>query len=135
MGYISPEELALASDDTAEIKVLVVHGSMTARNHISRVLSNLDIEHITKAENGFDAIDKLSAGDFVLFVTDLNMPEMGGQKLVKYVRHKIGNTYIPILMATSENDTARLSSGSSQGCKSFATNLFNHTPSMKFCSE
>ena len=62
-----------------------------------------------KAENGLYAIDKHSDNDFNLMVTDLNMPEMDGQQLVAYVCHEMGNTYIPILMVTSENDKAQLS--------------------------
>jgi two-component system chemotaxis response regulator CheY len=124
LDYISPEELALASYDTAEIKVLVVDDSMTARNHIARVLSNLGIEHITKAKNGLDAIDKLSEADFDLIVTDLNMPEMDGQQLIEYVRHEIGNTYIPILMVTSEDDTARLSSVQQSGVSAICDKPF-----------
>ena len=124
LDYVSPEELALASYDAAEIKVLVVDDSMTARNHIARVLMNMGIQHITKAENGLDAIEKLSNDDFDLIVTDLNMPEMDGQQLIEYVRHEIGNTYIPILMVTSENDTAQLSSVQQSGVSAICDKPF-----------
>ena len=124
LDYISPEELALASDDIREINVLVVDDSMTARKHISRVLQNMGIERITTANSGLQAITKLSDDDFDLVVTDLNMPDMDGQQLIEHVRHDMGNTYIPILMVTSEKDAARLSSVQQSGVSAICDKPF-----------
>ena len=44
LDYISPEELALASYDAAEIKVLVVDDSLTARNHVARVVGERGVK-------------------------------------------------------------------------------------------
>ena len=124
LDYISPEELALASYEVDELKVLVVDDSMTARNHIARVLGNMGIMNITKAENGLDAIAKLADDAFDLIITDLNMPEMDGQQLIEHVRHEIGNTYIPIMMITSEHDAARLSSVQQSGVSAICDKPF-----------
>jgi len=124
LDYISPEELALASYDVDEINVLIVDDSMTSRNHIARVLTDMGIENITKAENGLDAIAMLSDRAFDLIITDLNMPEMDGQQLIEHVRHEIGNTYIPIMMVTSEHDAARLSSVQQSGVSAICDKPF-----------
>lgn len=124
LDYISPEELALASYDVDEINVLIVDDSMTSRNHIARVLTDMGIENITKAENGLDAIAMLSDRAFDLIITDLNMPEMDGQQLIEHVRHEMGNTYIPIMMVTSEHDAARLSSVQKSGVSAICDKPF-----------
>lgn len=124
LDYISPEELALASYDVDEINVLIVDDSMTSRNHIARVLTDMGIENITKAENGLDAIAMLSDRAFDLIITDLNMPEMDGQQLIEHVRHEMGNTYIPIMMVTSEHDAARLSSVQQSGVSAICDKPF-----------
>ncbi|NOQ81968.1 MAG: response regulator [Methylophaga sp.] len=108
IDYIDPEEIEFENYDVTELKVLVVDDSLTARNHIKRVLSNLGIQQIETAENGVEAAQILSSAEFDLIVTDLNMPEMDGQQLTEFVRNEMGNTYVPILMVTSEHDEARL---------------------------
>jgi two-component system chemotaxis response regulator CheY len=108
LDVIDPEELELQSYDVTELRVLLVDDSLTSRNHISRVLSSMGIVQIDTAENGRQAVEHLAAGSYDLMVTDLNMPEMDGHELVEYVRQDIGDVIMPILMATTENNEARL---------------------------
>lgn len=108
LDYIDPEELELESYEITALKVLLVDDSVTARNHVKRVLNSLGIQHIHTAKNGVEAIQILSSAEFDLIVTDLNMPEMDGQQLTEFVRNDMGNSYVPILMVTSEADQARL---------------------------
>lgn len=108
IDYITPEEIALKNYDVTELNVLVVDDSSTARKHLSRVLNNIGISKLTTAINGLEAIEKIEADEFDLIVTDFNMPEMDGQQLIEYVRTEMGNTLIPILMVTSENNETRL---------------------------
>jgi two-component system chemotaxis response regulator CheY len=109
LDVIDPDEIQLQSYDVSEINVLLVDDSFTSRNHISRVLNSMGIERIDQAENGREAVELLAQYQYDLIVTDLNMPEMDGQQLVHYVRDEIGDVVIPILMATTENNEARLS--------------------------
>lgn len=108
LEYIDPEEIDLEHYDVRDLKVLVVDDSMTARNHVSRVLSNLGITNIDTANNGVEAVHALADKEYDLVVTDFNMPEMDGQQLVEYIRSEMGNSYVPILMVTSEEDESRL---------------------------
>jgi two-component system chemotaxis response regulator CheY len=106
--YIEPEELILSSYDTTSLRILLVDDSLTARNHIKRVLTNLGIEQIQTADNGSHAVEMLAENQFDLIITDLNMPEMDGQQLVEYIRHELNDTFIPILVVTSAGDDPRL---------------------------
>lgn len=108
VDYIDPQEMVLENYDVAELSVLLVDDSLTARNHIQRVLNSLGIQNIQTANNGVEAIHLLSNAEFDLIVTDLNMPEMDGQQLTEFVRKDMGNSYVPILIVTSEADQARL---------------------------
>lgn len=102
LEFIEPEILELEEIIMEDLNVLVVDDSLTARNHISKVLTNLGIENITKATNGKEAVDILNNNFFDLIVTDYNMPEMDGKELTKYVRKQSQQKTIPILMVTSE---------------------------------
>ncbi|HEC60153.1 hypothetical protein LCGC14_1271990 [marine sediment metagenome] len=108
IDYIDPEEMELESYDITELSVLLVDDSLTARNHLQRVLNSLGIQNIQTASNGVEAVQILSGAEFDLIVTDLNMPEMDGQQLTEFVRNEMGNTYVPILMVTSEENETRL---------------------------
>ncbi len=124
IDYIEPEEIRLNNYDTDELNVLIVDDSLTARNHIKRVFHSLGIQTISTAKNGLDAIDLLSNQQFDLIVTDLNMPEMDGEQLTQFVRNEMGNTYIPILMITSEHDQARLANVQQSGVSAICDKPF-----------
>lgn len=109
VDLIVPDDQALFDVSLDELHVLVVDDSLTARNHICRVLKNLGIEKIQKAENGKEAIDVLAGCYFDLVVTDYNMPEMDGEALTRYIRENSEQKAIPVLMVTSEENESRLS--------------------------
>lgn len=112
LEIIDPGEITLENYDVEALRVLVVDDSRLAQKHIIRILTNLGIKHITTADNGKEAVEVFSSSpdQFDLIVTDYNMPEMDGRELITYIREKLLNPYIPILMVTSERDKARLSS-------------------------
>lgn len=79
------------------MKFLVVDDSSTMRRIIKNSLKRIGFEDIVEAENGRDALEKLTDVDIIL--TDWNMPEMDGLEFVKRVR--TSNKVIPILMVTT----------------------------------
>ncbi len=112
LEIIDPEEITLGNYDVEALRVLVVDDSLLAQKHIIRILNNLGIKLITTANNGREAVEVFSSSpdQFDIIVTDYNMPEMDGKELITYIREKLQNPFIPILMVTSERDQARLSS-------------------------
>jgi two-component system chemotaxis response regulator CheY len=109
--FIDPQELALLNYDIESLRVLVVDDSLMARKHISRVLMNMGVTHITTANDGKQGIEIFSRADesFDLIITDYNMPEMDGKELIEHIRTELNNTFIPILMVSSENNQTLLS--------------------------
>lgn len=124
VDYVNPSEIELENYDVSELKVLLVDDSLTARNHIKRVLTNLGMGRISTAENGRDAIDVLQQESFDLLITDLNMPEMDGQELVQYIREEMRETLLPILVVTSAGDDARLGSIENSGVSAICDKPF-----------
>lgn len=111
VDFVDPEELALQHYEIEEVRVLVVDDSLMARKHIIRVLNNMGISQITEANDGKQGVEIFSQSEeaFDLIVTDLNMPEMDGKQLIEYIRTEMNNSFIPILMVTSEENETRLS--------------------------
>ncbi len=110
VDVLAPEELDLDNYDVADVRALIVDDSLTSRNHVRRMLEDMGMQHIEQAENGKAAIKQLEQHTFDIIVTDYNMPEMDGCQLVDFVRNFTEQSYIPILMVTSEEDETRLSS-------------------------
>lgn len=108
IDFMEPARLELDNYDITALKVLVVDDSLTARNHITRVLKNLGMSDISKANDGKQGAEAVKNNEFDLIFTDLNMPNMDGKELVEYVRNELNNAFIPIIMVTSDDDAARL---------------------------
>lgn len=125
--FIDPQEISLEHYDIENVRVLVVDDSALARKHISRVLNNMGIVKITQANDGQQgaALFSQSQEDFDLVVTDLNMPIMDGQGLIKYIRQDLGNSIVPILMVTSEENETRLSNVHKAGVSAICDKPFD----------
>ncbi len=124
MQQIHPQSLELHDSlDIADLHVLIVDDSYLARKHTRRLLADMGMEHFSEAENGQDALAHLQAHEFDLIVTDLNMPAMDGEQLVRHLRQDEGRA-IPILMITSENDQARLAAVQQAGVSAICDKPF-----------
>lgn len=123
--YISPDEDALADVALDDLEVQVVDDSSLARKHISRVLTNLGIEHLDTAENGKVVVEMIERKFYDLVVTDYNMPEMDGEMLTRYIREHSSQGAIPILMVTSEGDSSRLSAVQQAGVSGICDKPFD----------
>jgi len=124
--FIDPEELDLEHYNIESLRVLVVDDSLMARKHIIRVLNNMGITHITTANDGKQGIDVFAANEnnFDLIVTDYNMPVMDGEELIQFIRKEMGNTFVPILMVTSEQNELRLNNAEQSGVSAICDKPF-----------
>lgn len=84
------------------LKALVVEDSPTMRQLIVFALSRVRNLKVTEADDGVDALKKLSGQKFDILITDINMPMMDGLKLVSMVRRDEVHKDIPIIIITTE---------------------------------
>jgi CheY-like chemotaxis protein len=86
-------------------KILFVEDARTVRRLSVAMLHELGYEQIIEAENGSDAIEKLSAhGPFDLIISDWNMPEKTGYELLKWIRATNSYKSVPFIMATAQGE-------------------------------
>lgn len=81
---------------------LVVEDSPTMRQLIVFALSRIKTLKVVEADDGVDALKKLSQQHFDILITDINMPMMDGLKLVSMVRKDEVHKEIPIVIITTE---------------------------------
>jgi len=82
------------------MKFLVVDDSPTMRRIVCNALQEIGYSEMTEAEDGQDALDKIS-GDVDFVITDWNMPNMNGLDLAKNIRDDGQLAGLPILMVTT----------------------------------
>ncbi len=85
-------------------KVLVVDDSSTMREIVASFLSKNGFE-VTLAHDGHDGLAQLRADPGIrLIISDVNMPNMDGLTMVEKIRTELGNTVVPIVMLSTEDN-------------------------------
>jgi two-component system, chemotaxis family, chemotaxis protein CheY len=80
--------------------VLVVDDSLTIRNIVIKHLGGLGYTDVDVAEDGQSALERLQQKQYGLLISDWEMPNMGGEQLLKVVRQTAGGMKMPIIMIT-----------------------------------
>ena len=89
-------------------KVVLADDSATARMIIRRCLEISGLSDVTfyEAQDGMQALDLLNNHEVDLVVTDLNMPNMSGQRLLKELKSCPRFAGVPVLVVTSASNKA-----------------------------
>lgn len=85
-------------------RILIVDDSLTVRLYHKQILLGAGYE-IDEAENGMEALEKVSENQYDLYLVDINMPILDGYSFVKRLRENYGYDSPVIMVSTeSEND-------------------------------
>jgi two-component system, chemotaxis family, chemotaxis protein CheY len=98
-------------------KILVVDDSPTIRRMVVASLRDLKNTGFVEASSGLEAIERLSLSPVDLIILDLNMPDMHGLEVLRFVRNHNMYRSIPVIILTTKGDedsrNAALSAGAS----------------------
>ncbi|MHB8109863.1 MAG: response regulator [Syntrophorhabdaceae bacterium] len=83
--------------------ILIVDDSPTIRKLLAYILKKKNFI-IAEAEDGIDAMEKLSHVQVDLVIVDLNMPNMDGIEFVKTLRDNYYYMDTPVIMLTTTKD-------------------------------
>ena len=106
-------------------KVLVIDDSSTIRSLITHSLEELNDYEMVEAKNGFEALKALPRMHFDLIITDINMPEINGLEIVKFVRNHPEYQTIPLIIVSTENGEEDVRKALSLGANEYITKPFN----------
>ncbi len=104
------------------MKILLVDDSKTMRNIQKAVLSQLGHTDIVEAQDGVDAMAKVSCKPDLMLV-DWNMPNMDGLTFVKTYRAQVSKT-TPIIMVTTEAEKGRVIEAIKAGVNNYVVKPF-----------
>jgi two-component system, chemotaxis family, chemotaxis protein CheY len=104
--------------------IMVVEDSTSIRKFITIALK-LDGYKIITAEDGMEAIEKLTNQKIDLLITDLNMPNIDGFKLIKTIRADAEYKDLPIIILSSLSKDEDVHEGLESGANSYLIKPFN----------
>ena len=126
---MSQERLDLKADDdnsVAEAKklcILVVDDSATIRRSADTMLSNDGCEVIT-AENGFEALSKITRHHPDLIFVDIMMPRLDGYQTCAIIKNNADFRDTPVIMLTSKDGLFDMARGRVVGSDQYLTKPF-----------
>ena len=104
--------------------VLVAEDSASIRKFIILALK-LQGHKVISAEDGMEALEKLPAQKIDLLITDLNMPNIDGYKLIETIRKDPEYKELPIIILSSLSKDEDVQQGLASGANSYLIKPFN----------
>jgi two-component system chemotaxis response regulator CheY len=107
--------------------VLIVDDSTPMRAVIKKVIkaSGFNLGDIFEASNGREALDLLEREWLDLVLTDYNMPEMDGLKLLDAMKRNESLMSIPVVMITTEGSKQRVEEFLDKGAVAYIKKPFS----------
>ncbi len=104
-------------------KLLIVDDSASIRELVAFTLKDAGYD-VLVAEHGKKALAKLADTPVDMIITDLNMPEMDGNELIRHVRGMGPYKFTPIVMLTTEAQEKKKIEGKNAGANGWIVKPF-----------
>jgi two-component system chemotaxis response regulator CheY len=104
--------------------VLIVDDSPTIRRMVRASLNSVPAT-VAEAASGLDAIETLAVRGIDAIVLDLNMPDMHGLDVLRFVRTHSQYCEIPVLVLTTRGDTESRGAALEAGASAYMTKPFS----------
>jgi len=104
--------------------ILIVDDSTTMRRMVMASLRDLKGVNFDEARSGLEAIEHLALGPVDLMVLDLNMPDMHGLEVLRFVRKHHAYRTLPIIVLTTRGDEASRDAALAAGASFYMTKPF-----------
>ena len=105
-------------------RVLVVEDSATMRGFVTAALESAGPFAVTQAESGFHALKILPRGRYDVIITDINMPDINGLELVRFIRDSEQHKGTPLIIISTDGREADRDRGMKLGANAYLTKPF-----------
>ena len=83
-------------------KILIVEDSKASRELISATVDAISGLESVSTGSGFEALKLLARERFALIITDINMPDINGLELIRFVKQNPHQRDTPLFIVTTE---------------------------------
>ena len=105
-------------------RILIVDDSATIRKMVRASLRPLGSAEFIEAATGLEAIEQIAIGAVALMILDLNMPDMHGMDVLKFVRKHQGLRDLPVVVLTTRGDDSSRETALAAGATEYLTKPF-----------
>ena len=105
-------------------RVLLVEDSATMRAFVVATLEADGLFEVTTASSGFEALKLLPRERFDLFITDINMPDINGLELIKFIRDSQAHATTPLLIISTDANERDRERGLKLGANAYLVKPF-----------
>jgi two-component system, chemotaxis family, chemotaxis protein CheY len=105
-------------------RVLVVEDSATMRGFVTATLESGGPFAVTEAASGFHALKALPRARYDLIITDINMPDINGLELVRFIRDSEQHKTTPLIIISTDGRDADRDRGMRLGADAYLTKPF-----------
>jgi two-component system chemotaxis response regulator CheY len=104
--------------------ILVVDDSVTMRRMIIAALRHVGNVSFDQASSGLEAIERLAVSSVDVVLLDLNMPDMHGFEVLRFIRSHARFRDIPVVVLTTRGDEASRTTALGEGATLYMTKPF-----------
>ena len=105
-------------------RILIVDDSVTIRKMVRASLQTLGDIELLEAGTGLEAIEQLALARVRLVVLDLNMPDMHGIDVLRFVRRHEHYRNLPVIVLTTRGDDSSRETAIGAGATTYMTKPF-----------
>jgi two-component system chemotaxis response regulator CheY len=122
-------------------RVLVVEDSVSARAFVRAVLESPDFAtkvggcEVVEASCGFDAMRLLPRGPYDLIVTDINMTDINGLELIRFIRKSEHHRTTPLVIISTLRAQHDVERGLALGADAYLAKPFTPEQLRETCSK
>ena len=105
-------------------KVLVVDDSATMRRMIIAALTTIGGVAFDQAVSGLEAIERVTLAPVDLVMLDLNMPDVHGLEVLRFIRSQDALRDVPVVVLTTRGDDDSRAAALREGATLYLTKPF-----------
>ena len=109
-------------------KVLVVDDSATMRRMIIAALTSVGEISFDQAVSGLEAIERVTIAPVDLVMLDLNMPDVHGLEVLRFIRSNAALRNLPVVILTTRGDDDSRAAALREGATLYLTKPFAPGP-------
>ncbi len=110
-------------------RILLVEDSFSMRTFVRTALEENDDElgnvEVVEASSGFDALRLLPRGPYDLVISDINMPDINGLELVRFIRNSEQHRSTPVVLISTQSSERDRERGLALGADAYLAKPFS----------
>lgn len=105
--------------------ILIADDSASMRAMLVAIVESVGDYQVVEASSGFEALRLLPRDHVDLILTDINMPDINGLELIRYLRANPNYKNIPVFIISSEGSAKDIEKGKQLGANEYVIKPFS----------